>query len=130
MEKAAIVHAVQRWEHLCMTRRSANYLVDDMNKEGQNGWELVSVLHYKDPKGIMAWTAFLKRPAVHPALAASTDQKESSPEPARQPEKTEPKKTEPPDQPSGFDLNGDEFTLHEEPLEEAEPEGKQKAKGE
>ena len=125
MGKAAIVQAQQRWEHLCVTRRSARYLTEDMNKEGQNGWELVNVLYYKDLKGEMAWTAFLKRPVAHHAPATSTDQKKSSLEPGTQPEKNEP-----PDQPSGFDLSGAEFDVYEEPSDEAKPEGSQQAKGE
>ena len=108
-----------------MTRRSENYLMEEMNKEGQNGWELVNVLYYSDPKGVMAWTAFLKRPAGHHVPATSKDQKESSPKPATQPEKTKPA-----DHPSSFDLGGSEFDLHKETPEEAKPKGGQQAKAE
>lgn len=106
-----------------MTRRSESYLVDEMNKEGQNGWELVNVLYYKDPKGNMAWTAFLKRPAAQHAPATPTDQKEASPKPAAQPENVKPA-----DHSNGFDLSGNEFDLLKETPEEAKPEGSHQPK--
>jgi hypothetical protein len=107
-----------------MTRRSESYLVEEMNKEGQNGWELVDVLYYKDPKGNMAWTAFLKRPAAHRAPATSGDQKESSAKPVTGPENVKPS-----DHSSGFDLSGNEFDLVKSTPEEAKSEDSQQAKG-
>ena len=64
MTKTATVHAQQRWEYLEMTRKTAAFLVKEMNGIGQQGWELVSVMQAKDRKGEMGWTAILKRPAV------------------------------------------------------------------
>ncbi len=64
MTKTATVQAQQKWECMELTRKTETYLVIDLNKEGQQGWELVSVIHDKNSKGEMTWTAFLKRPHV------------------------------------------------------------------
>ncbi len=72
--KTVVVHAQQRWEHKIVTRRSDTALMDEANNIGQDGWEMVTVLYYKDMKGVMAWTAFFKRPGTgeppKPAAAA------------------------------------------------------------
>jgi hypothetical protein len=47
---------------MVVTRRSEVTIVEEANLFGQKGWEMVAVLNYKDAKGIMAWSAFLKRP--------------------------------------------------------------------
>jgi len=60
--KTVVVHSQQRWECMVVTRRSEVTIVEEANIFGQKGWEVVSVLHYKDAKGIAAWSAFLKRP--------------------------------------------------------------------
>ena len=126
MGKAVIVQAPQKWEHLALTRRSDTYLLEEVNREGQNGWELVSVLYYSDPKGIMAWTAFLKRPAVQQSSnsAASRENKESY---AGTTAPSDPPNT--PTQPKGFDLDGSEFQLHVEASKKPEPSGDETGAG-
>jgi hypothetical protein len=62
MTKNLTVHAPQRWEYAELTRSTEKFLVHDMNEQGQLGWELVSVSQFKDRKGELVWTAFLKRP--------------------------------------------------------------------
>jgi len=64
MTKTATVHAQQRWEYLELTRKTAAYLVKELNDIGQQGWELVTVTHAKDRKGELGWTAILKRPSA------------------------------------------------------------------
>lgn len=66
--------APQQWEHKIITRRSDAALLDELNASGQEGWELVSVLFYKDMKGVMAWTAFVKRPGAGEAPKPSARQ--------------------------------------------------------
>lgn len=61
--KTVVVCAQQKWEHMAITRRSDPALVEESNVLGQDGWEMVTVLYYKDMKGMMAWTAFYKRPS-------------------------------------------------------------------
>ena len=48
--KTATIHAQQKWEYQCLTRKSETYLA--------------SVIFGKDTKGSEAWIAFLKRPFV------------------------------------------------------------------
>jgi hypothetical protein len=100
MTKIATVQAQQRWDYSFESRRTENALLIALGEAGQRGWELVNVVHHKDPKGETAWTAFLKRPNVgqspapgQPAAAASKPAEEAPP------------------QPPGFDLSGDEFQL-------------------
>ena len=69
MPKTATVHAQQRWEYCLLERRTETTLVVDMNKEGDQGWELVQILKHEKPKGTF-WTAFMKRPHTGPARTA------------------------------------------------------------
>ena len=69
MQKTATIHAQQRWEYCELTRKTVAYLVRELNDIGHQGWELISVLYAKDPKGEMAWTGVLKRPYVPGASA-------------------------------------------------------------
>jgi hypothetical protein len=62
--KTAVVQAQQRWEHTYVNRKSETSLVESMNELGQQGWELVTAAYYKDAKGLMCWTALLKRPTA------------------------------------------------------------------
>ena len=66
MTKTATIHSQQRWEYMEVTAKSEGYLIKDLNEVGQQGWELTSMIHGKDRKGDVAWTAFLKRPFVAP----------------------------------------------------------------
>ncbi|HID78441.1 MAG TPA: hypothetical protein EYP56_20930 [Planctomycetaceae bacterium] len=109
MAKTATIQAQQKWEYLTLTRKTDTFLVDELNQLfGQQGWELVSVIRDKDRKGEMVWTAFLKRPfapgaAAPPAPSAT----------AAAPREETP--AEPTTQAPGFDLEGDEFKIKEEP---------------
>jgi len=54
-----------QWEYQALSRKTEEYLVDDLNIVGTEGWELVAIEHHKDPKSVgeaMCWTAFVKRP--------------------------------------------------------------------
>ena len=65
--KTVVVQAQQRWDYCFETRKTENALLIALNKLGQEGWDLVEVLYYKDLKGIMTWTAFMKRPSLGPS---------------------------------------------------------------
>ena len=69
MTKVATVQAQQKWDYCFESRRTDNALLIVLSDLGQRGWELVNVLHHKDPKGETAWTACLKRPSVGQAPA-------------------------------------------------------------
>jgi hypothetical protein len=64
MSKTVIVQAQQRWDYCIESRKTESSLMNSLTNLGQLGWELVNVLYYKDLKGVMTWTAFLKRPSV------------------------------------------------------------------
>lgn len=69
--KTTTIHAQQKWEYQCLTRKSETYLNKEINELGQHGWELTSVIFGKDSKGTDAWIAFLKRPFAGHAAGAS-----------------------------------------------------------
>ena len=102
--KTAIVHAQQKWEHLAISRKTETVLVEEMNELGEQGWEMVGIFYYKDPKGTMTWTAFLKRPkfgqTAKEAVPASAAE---SPSPDKPAEAT--------GSPGGFDLSGEIFEV-------------------
>lgn len=110
MAKTVTIQGQQRWDYRCETRRTDSSLLTTLNEIGQAGWELVSVQHHKDPKGEMAWTAFLKRPSVSQAAVAGqssqalagTGQQHQQQQPT---EKSEFR---------GFDLSGNEFEIKKE----------------
>jgi hypothetical protein len=106
MTKTVTVQAQQRWEYCLETRKTESALLLRLNAMGEQGWEALDVLYYKDIKGIMSWTAFLKRPsAAHVAAtgqaATAGNSATAIPSPAKAPT------------PQGFDLNGDDFPLKE-----------------
>jgi hypothetical protein len=108
MTKTATIQAQQKWEYHVVMRRSQTGLMEELNEAGQQGWELTSITHDKDPKGELVWTGFLKRPFVPQAGS-----------PAKKPAATETQgpeqqKTEQPDAKPAFDLNGEEFSLRAE----------------
>jgi len=110
--KTAIVHAQQKWEHVAITRKGEAMLVEEMNALGEEGWQLVSVFYFKDPKGTMTWIAFLKRPKT------GQSPKTPSAEPAavaagQTPEKSEAVSGEP----GGFDLSGEVFEIKKDAAE-------------
>jgi hypothetical protein len=108
MSKTVTIRAQQKWEYTLETRKTEPTLLGVLNELGQQGWELVEVLHYKDIKGGLSWTAFLKRPSAgtgHPpgAQELAVTANSTTVLPA----------IEVP-QPQGFDLSGDEFQLKTE----------------
>ena len=80
-------------------------LVGAINDLGQQSWELVQAICYKDPKAIVTWGAFLKRPSisqtVQPAQQAAATPHQAAAAPAN--DKASPHE--------GFDLSGNEFQL-------------------
>ena len=64
MSKTATIHAQQKWENKVLTSKTDNYLIQEANLAGQEGWEVLTVLQIKDRKGDLVWSAFLKRPYV------------------------------------------------------------------
>lgn len=111
MTKTAVVHSQQRWEYLAVTRRTETALEKQLNELGQSGWELVSVDHGKDLKGIVAWIAFMRRPATQQAVASSSREQDRE---AVAESSEEPEKAESPTGQEGFDLSGEEFSIKEE----------------
>ena len=106
--KTAIVHAQQKWEHVAISRKGEAMLVEEMNALGDEGWQLVSVFYFKDPKGTMTWIAFLKRPKT--GQAAKAPSTESAADAGHGPEKSEAASAEP----GGFDLSGEIFEFKKE----------------
>lgn len=119
MTKVVTIQAQQKWDYCFESRRTEASLVVVLNELGQQGWDLVEVLNYKDAKGIITWGAFLKRPnagatatnglpasasAASPAPAPPTATKSAFINPSQ--EKHAPLQ--------GFDLDGDEFQLKKE----------------
>jgi hypothetical protein len=71
MSKTVIVQAQQMWEYMTISRKTADYLVAELNEAGRSGWELVDATYHKEAKTSMSemfcWTAILKRPLILPA---------------------------------------------------------------
>ena len=104
--KTVIVQSQQKWEAVAISRKTETMLVQEMNELGEQGWEMVSTVYYKDAKGAMTWTAFLKRPkfgqpAKAPSPAASAESQGQGPG----------KPEEEAAQPDGFDLSGEIFDV-------------------
>lgn len=76
--KTPTIHAQQKWEYQCLTRKSETYLNKELNELGQHGWELAAVVYGKDMKGTDAWIAFLKRPFVGHVAGAAGESAESA----------------------------------------------------
>ncbi|MEN6449138.1 MAG: hypothetical protein ABFC96_01480 [Thermoguttaceae bacterium] len=104
--KTVTVQAQQRWEYCVETRKTESSLLVSLNKFGQEGWDLVEVLYYKDMKGVMEWTAFLKRPSTA-ATPPVEQQAAASSVPTNN---TRPKPTEP----QGVGVGGDEYRMKAE----------------
>jgi len=62
--KTVVVQGQQKWECQGVTRHSETTMADACRDAGLEGWELVSVVQHRDSKGLIVWTAFLKRPGV------------------------------------------------------------------
>jgi hypothetical protein len=108
MAKTVVIQGQQKWEYCFESRRTDNALLTVLTDLGQRGWELVNVMHHKDPKGETSWTAFLKRPSVGPGPSASPSGQSTAtlavPAPTGQAEDKGGAL-------QGFDLSGDEFQL-------------------
>ena len=109
MSKTVTVQAQQKWEFCISTRKTETALLADLNPMGQEGWELVSVEYYKDAKGTMSWTAFLKRPSSGQAAPPSAPEKAS---PVIVQPTAKPKDATPGSE--GFDLGDGEFEFQAE----------------
>ena len=105
MSKTAVVHAQQVWEYHCISRTAENYLLNDLNEAGREGWELVSTQQHKNMKGATVWTAFLKRPHAG----------SKSPEGARAAAASAPSagQGDAARMPAGFELTDGEFKLQD-----------------
>jgi len=77
MTKMVTVQAQQMWEYTSITRKTADYLVAELNEIGKLGWELVGTSYHKEVKTSLGesfcWTAILKRPLILPAHASSDE---------------------------------------------------------
>ena len=105
MNKIVTVQSQQRWEYYFESRRTEAALLSVINELGQQGWELVNAVPYKDPKGVATWGAYLKRPSTGPVVQPGQPTAAAAHStPSTQAEnKSDPLK--------GFDLSGDEFKL-------------------
>lgn len=108
MTKTVTIKAQQKWEYYFESRKTETALFKVLNDQGQQGWELIEVLYHKDIKGIMTWTGIMKRPSIPQPPQGS----EGSPNLTRAAPLGE--NETPSGQPKGFDLSGDEFSVHEE----------------
>ncbi|MGA2063608.1 MAG: hypothetical protein ABSG86_01500 [Thermoguttaceae bacterium] len=106
MSKTVTIQGQQKWECCYETRKTETTLLVEINRLGQDGWELVSVLYYKDLKGGMTWMAFFKRPATGQAPPAPGPDQAAVVQPSRRPEG-------PAADGGGFDLTDEEFKLAE-----------------
>ena len=104
MAKTPVVQAQQKWEYMYFQRKSEPALYNELVVVGADGWELVQTHLYKDPKGVMTWIAFLKRPCSG-AVPVGSPMKASASAPAT----SGPSK--PAHEPLGFDMDGDLFEL-------------------
>jgi hypothetical protein len=69
-----MAQAVAKWEYLALVHESATDLAAEMNEAGQAGWEMVAIFAPQGTKGLVGWTAFLKRPtAGQPAAQRAKD---------------------------------------------------------
>ena len=64
MTKIVTIHAQQKWEYTTLIRKTETSLLVELNAFGQEGWELINVLNYKDVKGTTSWIGFVKRPST------------------------------------------------------------------
>lgn len=110
MTKVVTVQAQQKWDYCFESRRTETSLLVVLNELGQQGWELVNAIYFKDIKGIMAWGGFLKRPSVGQTPPPPPAQHASAVVPSTPPSTAQNKAGSL----NGFDLSGDEFQLKTE----------------
>lgn len=115
MTKTVTVQAQQKWEYCMSIRRSETALLVEINEFGDDGWELIHVEYFKDPKGVMTWAGFLKRPGAgqtgQPAPQASQPAAQDKAQPVAKPAE---KPKEAPAASTGFDLSDGDFDFKEE----------------
>jgi hypothetical protein len=76
MTKMATVHAQQMWEYTSVSRKTEDFLVNELNEAGKHGWELVGTFYHRDAKSLVesyCWTAIMKRPLVLPPQAKPSE---------------------------------------------------------
>lgn len=105
MSKTAVVHAQQVWEYHFISRTAENYLLNDLNEAGREGWELVSTQQHKNMKGATVWTAFLKRPHAGAKPSESGHSAAASAQASGQGDAAR--------MPAGFELTDGEFKLQD-----------------
>ena len=103
MTKTVTVHAQQKWEYASLIRKTDTALLAELNEMGQDGWELISVLNYKDVKGVMSWIGFLKRPHTGQPPKPTSEASPTDQTPAQGDER--------PTDSRGFDMSGEEFEV-------------------
>jgi hypothetical protein len=75
-----------RFEYDTLSRKTEEYLCDDLNVAGAEGWEVISITYRKDPGGMgdtMCWTAFLKRAYTGEARTESVHERKHADEIAK-----------------------------------------------
>jgi len=110
--------AQAKWEYMQLARKTEEYLVNDLNKLGQVGWEMIAVSRQKQAKSGMgsaeAWVAFLKRPFTGELKVRATMEKAKdvaappSDEPVDAERTDEPVDAEPADEPVDAELIDEE----------------------
>ena len=115
MTKIVTIKAQQKWEFCLESRKTEASLLKTLNELGQQGWELINVLYYKDLKGVMTWTGFMKRPSIPQTPGGEGSAILTRAAPLKE-------TIVPSGQPAGFDLSGEEFPLREEESE-SQPAG-------
>lgn len=110
MTKTVTIQAQQKWEYCIESGRTENSLLAKLNDLGQQGWEVIEILYYKDIKSAMTWTAFLKRPSIGQALKPGTESASGIAAKMTPTGQT----AEPSNGMKGFDLEGQEFPLKAE----------------
>jgi hypothetical protein len=93
---------------MSLVRKTEPTLVNDINPLGQEGWELVTVMHTQDKKGEPCWIAFLKRPSSGAPKAAPLETSAAAAKPSG------PSGARHAVNPPGFDLDGETFDIKKE----------------
>ncbi len=110
MTKTVTVQAQQKWEYCYLTRKTEGPLLAELNVLGQEGWEMITLIYYKDLKGAMEWTAFLKRPSTGEGPKPAGQAAPAVFQPSDAPAKATPA---PGAGLQGFDLSDEEFKMEE-----------------
>ena len=99
--KTVVLQGQQKWECRAVSAFSESAATEAVNEAGQEGWEPFTACYYKDFKGSMVWTVWVKRPST------GERQKSAASGATEAPARVEPPKAEP----GGFDLSGDAFDV-------------------